>query len=333
MDRRHRWLVGVGIALAASVIAVVLGRIPVVRGVEWLLYDLRMRRTVDPGHAPANIAIVEIDEASLRDLEPFVGRWPWPRVLHAHLLDYLARAPARLVVYDVLFLDRDRRLKFELGGAEWSGEESDKALVEATAKAGNVIYAAEATFTGANQPAAAADPYAGLRDPGYHLSPDIEIDTAPTLTPPFTELARASLGFGHNRFVLDDEGALRRVVPFVRYGGRDVPLLGVAAYLLASHVPSSEVHLAPEGLRLGARQLPLLAFAIPRFEGEAGSRVGRHSWAGRPARRQDDDLSQLLVCGSPSLRGSNPRGADAARRSGGVPRHDCVRRRHRRRSA
>jgi adenylate cyclase len=295
MDRRHRWLVGVGIALAAGLVALGLGWVPVVRGVEWLLYDLRMRRTIDPGHAPANIAIIEIDEDSLRDLEPFVGRWPWPRVLHAHLIDYLARAPARLVVYDVLFLDHDRRLKFELGGADWSGEESDTALIESTSKAGNVIYAADATFAGSNQPvtpatpatsgtasagaapagAAVPDVFAGLRDPGYRL--EGSIDEAPTLTPPFAELARASLGIGHNRFVLDDEGALRRIVPFLRSGAHDVPLLGVAAYLFANRVPPAQVRLDGDGLTLGARHLPLLTFAIPRFEGEAGARFGRHA--------------------------------------------------------
>jgi adenylate cyclase len=346
MDRRHRWLVGVGLALAAGLVALGLGRVPVVRGIEWLLYDLRMRRTIDPAHAPANIVLIEIDEASLRDLEPFVGRWPWPRVLHAHLLDYLARAPARLVVYDILFLEHDRRLKFALGGADWSGEESDQALVESTAKAGNVIYAADATFAGANQPdtvstaaggadstaaggvgtaagaglgaragsgaggapaasagsrasaesaassglgaaspagagsaagavSAALSAMAGLRDPGYRLEGPIE--EAPTLTPPFAELARASLGVGHNRFVLDDEGALRRVVPFLRSGGRDVPLLGVSAYLFAERVPPAQVRLDASGLTLGTRHLPLLTFAIPRFAGEAGAREGRHA--------------------------------------------------------
>jgi adenylate cyclase len=298
MDRRHRWLVGIGMALAAGLMALALGRVPVMRGVEWLLYDLRMRRTVDPLHAPPNIAIVDIDEDSLRDLEPIVGRWPWPRVLHARLLDYLARAPARLVVYDVLFLDRDRRLKFELGGADWSGEESDKALVESTAKAGNVIYAAEATFAGSNDPASTAaatngaaangattngtaakpaaplDAMAAVRDPGYRL--DGAIEDAPAMTPPFDDLARASLGVGHNRFVLDDEGALRRIVPFLRHNGRDVPLLGVAAYLFANRVPAAQVRVDSDGLNLGDRHLPLLTFTIPRFAGEEGAREGRH---------------------------------------------------------
>jgi adenylate cyclase len=329
VDRRHRWLVGVAIALAAGLVAIALGRVPVVRGVEWLLYDLRMRRTVDPAHAPQNIAIVEIDETSLRDLEPLVGRWPWPRVLHAHLLDYLARAPAKLVVYDVLFLEHDRRLKFELGGADWSGQESDQALVDATRKAGNVIYAADATFAGENQPAAptgtdgaagAAPPIATVHDPGYRL--DSPIEEAPAMTPPFEELARASLGVGHNRFVLDDEGALRRIVPFLRANGHDVPLLGVAAYLFAERVPAANVRTDATGVTLGDRHLPLLTFAIPRFVAEAGLREGRHGLVryrgpavlpdGKTTTYRNYSFSELLLSEDQLLEGQKPRVDPAA---------------------
>ena len=133
---------------------------PFIRGVEWKLYDLRMRQTVDPANAPRNIAIVEIDEDSIRDLEPLVGRWPWPRLLHARLLDYLARAPARLVVYDVLFLEHDRQQSIDIAGVQMSGAESDQELVNATAKAGNVIYAGEASVA-LDQPDGADDRQGG----------------------------------------------------------------------------------------------------------------------------------------------------------------------------
>ena len=145
MNWRQRVLVGTGLALVTGLLALGLGRVPFIRGVEWKLYDLRMRQTVDPANAPRNIAIVEIDEDSIRDLEPLVGRWPWPRMLHARLLDYLARAPARLVVYDVLFLEHDRQQSIDIAGVKMSGAESDEELVKATARAGNVIYAGEAS--------------------------------------------------------------------------------------------------------------------------------------------------------------------------------------------
>ena len=47
------------------------------------------------------------------------------------LVDYLARAPARIVAYDINFAEPDTRIGFEFGGAVWSGAESDQAFVDA----------------------------------------------------------------------------------------------------------------------------------------------------------------------------------------------------------
>ena len=38
--------------------------------------------------ARSDIALVEIDEYSLRNLEPLTGRWPWPRVIHSMIIDF-----------------------------------------------------------------------------------------------------------------------------------------------------------------------------------------------------------------------------------------------------
>ena len=48
-------------------------------------------------------------------------------------------------------------------------------------------------------------------------------------TPPFKELAAVSLGIGHNRMVLDDDGPLRRVVPFLRPSTQGARRRGAAA--------------------------------------------------------------------------------------------------------
>jgi adenylate cyclase len=257
-----------------------------------------MRQTVDPANAPRNIAIVTIDEDSIRDFEPLVGRWPWPRIMHARLLDYLARAPARLVVYDVLFLEHDRQQSIDIGGVKMTGAESDQELVDASARAGNVIYLGEASGA-VDTPAAADDQKAG--GPVYRLGEALA--EGPPVTPPFKELAAASLAIGHNRMVLDDDGPLRRVVPFLRAapaaaggattggaasnatnGGRtattpDVPSLGVAAFLAASKIGPDRVRVDRDAssLMLGNRELALLRFAVPKFESEAGAREARHA--------------------------------------------------------
>lgn len=56
--------------------------------------------------APNQIALVAIDEVSYNSLDIPLNR-PWPRALHARLLDKLKEAGAKRVVFDVLFFDRD----------------------------------------------------------------------------------------------------------------------------------------------------------------------------------------------------------------------------------
>ncbi|WP_433989423.1 hypothetical protein SuNHUV7_40340 (plasmid) [Pseudoseohaeicola sp. NH-UV-7] len=50
------------------------------------------------------VRIVDIDEASLREL----GQWPWPRDMLADLVTQLQSYGAAVVVFDVLFVEKDR---------------------------------------------------------------------------------------------------------------------------------------------------------------------------------------------------------------------------------
>src|SRR5262249_28331363 len=119
---------------------------------ELKTYDWRLAHTARPENARSDIALIEIDERSLRTLQPFAGRWPWPRVVHSSLIDYLARAHAKLIVYDVLFIDPDKTVGFQYGGDSWSGRQSDDALADSVKKAGNVIVPADASFDSENPP-------------------------------------------------------------------------------------------------------------------------------------------------------------------------------------
>src|SRR5918993_4921161 len=118
MGTRH--LLAAVFGLAAGLAGLALGQLPFFRVVESKLYDLDMRWTVDPANADPAIVIVEIDEISMRRLEPVVGRWPWPRLVHASVIDYLARGPARVIVFDGLFTERDNR-RFDVAGEERTG--------------------------------------------------------------------------------------------------------------------------------------------------------------------------------------------------------------------
>ena len=135
MNWRQRVLVGVGLALVTGLIGLVLGRVPFFRDVEWKLYDLRMRQTVDPAQCTQK----HRHRRNRREVDPRFRPAGRPLALaardaRARCIDYLARAPARLIVYDVLFLEHDRQQAIDIGGAQMSGAESDQELVDATAR-------------------------------------------------------------------------------------------------------------------------------------------------------------------------------------------------------
>lgn len=84
------------------------------------LYD--SLRRLSPLPADPRILLVTIDDASLKKL----GRWPWPRSLHADLIDRLSAAQPAGILFDVIF-------------SEPGDAANDKRLAESVCNAGNVL--------------------------------------------------------------------------------------------------------------------------------------------------------------------------------------------------
>ena len=76
---------------------------------ELKTYDWRMRtlRQWSPSVHP-DIVLVEINDATIRDLKEIAGRWPWPRALSAILIDYLHRGAPKVIAVDVGFWEKER---------------------------------------------------------------------------------------------------------------------------------------------------------------------------------------------------------------------------------
>jgi adenylate cyclase len=232
---------------------------------ELRTYDWRLTHTARPETARADIALIEIDEYSLRSLQPNAGRWPWPRAVHSMLLDYLARAPAKVIAYDVVFSDADTRRGFDFGGSTLSGAESDQMLADSVKAAGNVILVADASHD-------AEVENLTLPDTGYPLDVPGIYELRGVL-PPFTRLADAASGLGHNLFVLDPDGPLRHTIPFVRTHHRVVPSLGVSAALRAAGIRPQDVGLDGTRLHYGDRVTPLSERRVKASDG-----VLRYLW-------------------------------------------------------
>jgi adenylate cyclase len=96
-------LFAVALVLAAAELFVFHWLQPLERGV----LDTMVRRHAATLTADADIVIVDIDDASLARMEPVAGNWPWPRAVHAELLQGILRQRPAAVVFDLAFSERD----------------------------------------------------------------------------------------------------------------------------------------------------------------------------------------------------------------------------------
>jgi hypothetical protein len=92
---RADWFVAVRIVIAVVVLHQATDAIGTVE---------RPFASTSSGRQPSyRIAVIAIDDQSIAN----IGRWPWPRDVHAQLIDQLAAAKAKTIVYTTFFFEAD----------------------------------------------------------------------------------------------------------------------------------------------------------------------------------------------------------------------------------
>jgi adenylate cyclase len=175
-DGRPRTGGSVVVAAGAAAVGLLLAFGDAAQRLDYDVYDRLLRAVTRDAAPPADVVVVAIDEPSFRELGM---EWPWPRRVHAALVDALARAGARTIVFDVVF------------DAPAADPENDELFADAIARAGNVILAVDRV---------------DVRDSGYELVQWAE---------PVEPLARAAAGTGAANIVPDPDGVVRRAWPVV----------------------------------------------------------------------------------------------------------------------
>lgn len=186
-----------------------------------------------------DIVLVAIDDASIKSLEPVVGRWPWPRDAHAVLLSFLERSDARLVVFDLLFTERDAQYP-----------EGDAALAAALRDAGNTVHAI----------------YLGNQDTGeesdelllQHSMPLVgRFDSYPEANFPISPITDSARALGHVTTILDRDGPWRRYLLMAGHKGRLLPSLALAASLAAQEKSFDVLSLGDQLVMIDELEVPL----------------------------------------------------------------------------
>jgi adenylate cyclase len=236
---------------------------------EMTTYDWRMRLAATPQAVNKDIVFIRIDDLSIRQLQDgYHMRWPWPRVAVGLVIQYLHRAPAKVVAVDIAFPEKDyvEQYSFDDPSDKWTGSQSDGLLAAAVKESGNVVLLADAVYEG--QRGAVKDKNAAAWR-GSPFQAGQVAEPRPLVLAPFQDLTDGAAALGHNFLVLDDDGTARRFSPFIVSDRKELPSLGVAAALMAGGFKPSAVSADGRVLRIGDRRIPLVSRRVN----------GRDQWA------------------------------------------------------
>ncbi len=220
-----RELLGMGLVLAALALGV--SATGWLARVDYFMFDLSQRLGAQP--APSGVVIVAIDQASLQEL----GRWPWPRRVHAELLQQICRASPKAVAMDIAFNEV---------GDDPAG---NQALAKAMRACGNVSLPV--------------------------LMESARLGGQLLESPPIPQLARSAAGLGRVSVRLDDDGVARGVDLWEGVGTAGWPLLAQVALQITGWQPPDSTYQPPgDAARLVTEQAPTLVRREPRLLRFAG---------------------------------------------------------------
>lgn len=239
------------------------------------------------------IAIIAIDDQSVAN----IGRWPWPRDVHARLIDQLSEAKAKTIVHTAFFIEPqvDRGLAYirkmkgllatsgdaAAGNAELNqviaeaerALDTDAVLAASMQKAGNVLVP---SIFSLGEPQ--GNPDKPL--PGYALKSAIEETNGfsyPAVNgqQPIESIGMAAAGIGHLNQYQDVDGAVRQEPLLVNYYGKAVPSMALLASLKSLNLAATDIRLnVGESVQIGKLRVRTdpSALMLPQFYADRDGR-------------------------------------------------------------
>ncbi len=278
---RADWFAGVVIVLATVVLH---ASTDFIGTLERRFFDFGSTST---SRQPSDrIAVIAIDDQSIANL----GRWPWPRDIHAKLIDQLASAKAKTIVHTAFFFEPQvdpglvfiRKMKEALGDTPESNAQNeqlvkliaqaeaaldtDTVLALSISSAGNVLLPSVFVL---------GDPH-GKPDkplPPYALKSALDEGSGFSIAAvrgqqPIESLGSAAAGIAHLNQLNDVDGAVRMEPLLVNYYGKAVPSMALLAAANSLNLSLADIRIhTGESVQIGKLRVKTdeTALMLPQF--------------------------------------------------------------------
>ncbi|HEX41621.1 MAG TPA: adenylate/guanylate cyclase domain-containing protein [Phycisphaerales bacterium] len=244
---------GVSVGLVAGMLAVLVWLPGWLESLEGPIWAWRARFFSQRETPSAQVKLVLLDQASLDwGQRENSWAWPWPREVYGAMAAFCKRGGARVLALDMLYTE-----------PSVYGVSDDEAMGEALREGVPAVLGA---VPAAGQ--GAWPPYV----PRSALNVDVAfIAESQNLVFPVEEIAAGAAAVGHVAGLPDGDGVFRRISPFRRFDGSDMPALGLVAWL-TTQGQSASVSVSGRKLDVGESRIPLDAQGntILRFKGVGG---------------------------------------------------------------
>ena len=292
------WFLGVVVVAAFALFASMSELVP---SLERKAYDAALQAA---SRTPSDkVAVIAIDKQSIDN----IGRWPWPRDLHARMIDLLSQAKARAIGYLVFFAEPENEkinrtlTKIMDSAAPAEGQppsatfnllkeaqddfNTDAKLAAAMKRAGNVVlpvlFVLEAPRGRPDQALPQFIRRNAVANEGASPTPSSALAISE-----LDSLGNAAAALGHLNVVPDVDGAIRSEALVVSNYDEVYPSLSAMLVAKSLNLGPKDIQVAPNVVRIGQLQA--------RTDGEARTQTAFYKYAGeRPAFTEDSFFDVL----------------------------------------
>ncbi len=196
---------------ASLLVAVDVSTTKLVGGMEQATFDWLMKHRIHYAAPDRDIVIVDIDDASIKELSLRYGRWPWPREVIGGLLEKLAVAKPRAIVFDIAFSEPDKL-----------NPVSDQHFLEQLRKSGNVFF----PMVLLDETGVSSIPLRSLASAKRLSATALDSEKTSVLLPFFHDELKPTQ-IGTNNITPDKDGIIRRFAPQRETNGWGIPSIAL----------------------------------------------------------------------------------------------------------
>ena len=296
------WFLGVVVVAAFALFASMNELVP---SLERKAYDAALSAA---SRTPSDkVAVIAIDKQSIDN----IGRWPWPRDLHARMIDLLSQAKARAVGYLVFFAEPENEkinrtlTKIMDSAAPAEGQppsptfnalkeaqdefNTDAKLAASMQRAGNVVlpilFVLEAPRGRQDKPLPAYIRKNAVSKEGNAEGASPTPSSALAISE-LESLGNAAAGLGHLNVVPDVDGAIRSEALVVSHYDEAYPSLSAMLVARSLNLGAKDIKVAPNVVRIGELQA--------RTDIDARTQTAFYKYAGERAPFTEDSFFDVL---------------------------------------